>query len=336
MELSQRPTVLITNDDGPLSDESPFLETFVRALQKELGWDIRVCIPACQRSWIAKAFLVNEPVVLKEFEPSADIGKKKGCWYTASGTPASCVNIALNHLFPDVNLVISGPNLGSNVANTCAMASGTLGAAMEAAIDGKKAIALSFAFFNRDISNDKVQNACRIACSIIEKLWEADAWKSSKTSVFNINIPLITNPEPPIYITKMGTSRFGSLYTRLEDVDKSSIINPVTGLQINSCKVDSSNLSKSQKQLRLAVDDANDTDLEHLKTDTRTSVDGKNGATYVFSASVAIKSAAVEGTDIWAVHQKAVSITPLRPELYSLGNSGQASLWSRLGFTPLE
>ncbi|PIA17408.1 sure-like protein [Coemansia reversa NRRL 1564] len=332
----RKPTVLITNDDGPLSDESPFIETFVCALQNKLGWNIKVCIPACQRSWIAKAFLVNQPVVLKELKPSANIKTEKGCWYTASGTPASCVNIALNHLFPDVDLVISGPNLGSNVANTCAVASGTLGGAIEAAIDGRKAIALSFAFFNRDISDDKVQNACSIACSIIEKLWISDAWKSSNTSVFNINIPLVTDPEPPIYITKMGTSRFGSLYTRLEDVDEFSSTNPVTGLQVNNNKVDESNLSKSQKQLRLAVDDAKDTNPGNPSVNTRTSVDGEDGATYVFSASVAIKSAAAEGTDIWAVHQKAVSITPLKPELHSLGNSGQASLWSHLGFIPLE
>ncbi|KAJ2328341.1 hypothetical protein IWW51_001252 [Coemansia sp. RSA 2702] len=105
MSVPRKPTVLITNDDGPLGDESPFIEQFIGVLQRKLGWNIRVCIPTDQRSWIAKAFLVSEPVTLKEFAPSSDIIAEKGCWYMASGTPASCVNIALNHLFPDIDLV---------------------------------------------------------------------------------------------------------------------------------------------------------------------------------------------------------------------------------------
>ncbi|KAJ2160701.1 hypothetical protein GGF46_002058 [Coemansia sp. RSA 552] len=107
MASSHTPVVLITNDDGPLSDESPFIETFIEVLQRELGWKVRVCIPDAQRSWIAKAFLVNEAVVLKQFGPlSTKITAEKGSWYMASGTPAGCVNIALNHLFPDIDLVV--------------------------------------------------------------------------------------------------------------------------------------------------------------------------------------------------------------------------------------
>ncbi|KAJ2294943.1 hypothetical protein IW139_004101 [Coemansia sp. RSA 353] len=312
----KKPTVLITNDDGPLSDESPFIERFI----------------ATQRSWIAKAFLVNEPVVLEELVPSTDIIAKKNCWFTASGTPASCVNIALNHLFSDIDIVISGPNLGSNTANTCAMASGTLGAAMEAAIDGKRAIALSFAFFNCDISDDKAENACNIACSIISKLWESDAWTKTQAGVFNINIPLISALELPIYITRMATTQFGSLYKRLED-DKPSNIHPITGLQIKNKQADNSQLSAKQKQLRVAVDDAGAAESDN---GARNRIDGEDGATYVFSASVAIETSAEENTDVWAVRKRAVSITPLQPALHSLGNAKQAYLWSQLGFNYLD
>ncbi|KAJ2344092.1 hypothetical protein GGF43_005534 [Coemansia sp. RSA 2618] len=210
------------------------------------------------------------------------------------------------------------------------MASGTLGAAMEAAIDGKRSIALSFAFFNRDISDDKADNACAIACSIISKLWAADAWTQAR--VFNINIPLVTDTNVPIYITRMGTSRFGSLYKRLEDVEASGI-HPVTGLRVKDRQVDSSQLTARQRQLRVAVDDAEDAATDN---GDRSTVDGEDGATYVFSASVAVETSAEEGTDAWAVHKRAVSITPLQPALHSLGNAGQLPLWEQLGFTPLN
>ncbi|KAJ2310402.1 hypothetical protein H4R23_002111 [Coemansia sp. Cherry 401B] len=325
MSVPRKPTVLITNDDGPLGDESPFIEQFIGVLQRKLGWNIRVCIPTDQRSWIAKAFLVSEPVTLKEFAPSSDIIAEKGCWYMASGTPASCVNIALNHLFPDIDLVVR-----SNVANTCAMASGTLGAAMEAAIDGRRAVALSFAFYNGDISADKAENACHVACSIISKLWTSDAWSQSHASVFNINVPLILEPDPPVMITKMGQSRFGSLYHRLDNGANGSM-HPATGLHIKDHKVDESSLTPSQKQLRVAVDDAN----PETGQDPGAQVDGSDGATYVFSASVKVNSSLEEGTDAWAVHRRAVSVTPLQPALHSLGNADQAALWVQLGFQPL-
>ncbi|KAJ2565004.1 hypothetical protein GGH12_001684 [Coemansia sp. RSA 1822] len=212
------------------------------------------------------------------------------------------------------------------------MASGTLGAAMEAAIDGKKAVALSFAFFNRDISDNKAENACNIACSVISKLWDSDAWSKTQAGVFNINIPLVATLDPPIYITRMATTRFGSLYKRLEDI-KPSDIHPITGLQIKNKQVDNSQLSAKQKQLRVAVDDAGTVESD---SGARNRIDGEDGATYVFSASVAIETSAEENTDVWAVHKRAVSITPLQPALHSLGNAKQELLWSQLGFNPLD
>ncbi|KAJ2378850.1 hypothetical protein IW150_000548 [Coemansia sp. RSA 2607] len=328
---SKVPTVLVTNDDGPLSDESPFIESFIETIQRRLSWNVRVCIPSSQRSWIAKAFLVNQDVTIKEYRPTlTDIKYERGTWYTATGTPASCVNIALHHLFSDIDLVISGPNLGSNVANTCALASGTLGAAMEAGLANKKAIALSFAFYNHDIAPDKVQNANDMSCKIIEKLWKSDAWQKCKAPVFNINVPISSNTDPDIFVTTMGRSHFGSLYRKIGQCQhQAKGINPVTGLPVTK------DADAKAKHLRIAVDDG-ESSANNTKDNTETTVeDGEDGATYVFSASVSISDGSGEGTDMWAVHKAAVSITPLKPELYSLGNAGQESLWTELGFTSL-
>lgn len=47
----ERPVVLLTNDDGPPCDASPNIYSFARALESQLGWDVRVVIPDSQKSW---------------------------------------------------------------------------------------------------------------------------------------------------------------------------------------------------------------------------------------------------------------------------------------------
>lgn len=58
-------------------------------------------------------------------------------WILLDATPASCANIGIHYLFPNkppVDLVISGPNFGRNSTALYIMSSGTVGAAMEAAL----------------------------------------------------------------------------------------------------------------------------------------------------------------------------------------------------------
>jgi 5'-nucleotidase len=64
--------------------------------------------------------------------------------YAAEGSPADCVIAALHEFMKDTrpDLVLSGVNRGNNSAEN-ALYSGTLGGAMEAALQGLPAIALS-------------------------------------------------------------------------------------------------------------------------------------------------------------------------------------------------
>lgn len=48
MPSQLRPRVLVSNDDGPPGPESPFIEPFIDALEKKLGWDIKVAVPTTQ------------------------------------------------------------------------------------------------------------------------------------------------------------------------------------------------------------------------------------------------------------------------------------------------
>ena len=72
-------------------------------------------------------------------------------WWYLDGTPASCVKFGIdNVLHPDrPELLISGINHGSNAA-TASIYSGTIGAAMEGAVNGIPAVGLSIDSFNPD------------------------------------------------------------------------------------------------------------------------------------------------------------------------------------------
>jgi 5'/3'-nucleotidase SurE len=63
-----------------------------------------------------------------------------------TGSPATCVNLALYQLASDCDLVLSGPNIGHNVGRSAVLSSGTVGAAIEGVIAGRRAMAVSFPF----------------------------------------------------------------------------------------------------------------------------------------------------------------------------------------------
>lgn len=95
--------VLITNDDGPPSGtggHSPFIYPFARALMTHLNWDVRVVVPASQRSWVGKSYLIAEKVTGAYYYPRGEdgtegerrelprpIGEGEMEWILLDGTP---------------------------------------------------------------------------------------------------------------------------------------------------------------------------------------------------------------------------------------------------------
>ncbi|KAK9765507.1 hypothetical protein K7432_006118 [Basidiobolus ranarum] len=225
--VPRKPRVFITNDDGPPSPESPFLLPFIKALETTLGWEYCVCIPDSQKSWVSKAFHIQDTVKCTFYDPNtSNITKLKPSeenapqtWCLLSGSPATCVNIGLHHIFADeeFDLVISGPNFGRNSSRVSALASGTIGAALDGCLASKKAIALSFAYFNRSkISAEQVGNACSMAMSVISHIWNS-GWPKG-VELFNINVPLVDEPERPIMMTKFHQNVYRSLFEPVEEV----------------------------------------------------------------------------------------------------------------------
>jgi len=122
--------ILLTNDDGI---HAPGL-TLLEAIAAQFSDDVIVCAPAEEQSGAGHSLTLNRPVRLQQF------GDRR---FAVTGTPTDAVNFALRRLFdspPD--LVISGINNGENLADDITY-SGTISAAMEGALAGIPAIALS-------------------------------------------------------------------------------------------------------------------------------------------------------------------------------------------------
>lgn len=120
--------IVITNDDGY---DQPGLEALHEAV-RPLG-EIVVVAPALPQSGVGHSITLNGGVYAERI--SADM-------YVVHGSPADCTRLALKIFAPDAEWVIAGINPGANLG-TDVYPSGTVAAAREAAMLGRKAMAVS-------------------------------------------------------------------------------------------------------------------------------------------------------------------------------------------------
>jgi 5'-nucleotidase len=171
--------ILLSNDDGILA---PGLLAMYKALQS-LG-EVHVVAPETAQSGGAHAITIRTPVLWRRVQlEDAFTGT------SVEGTPADCVKLAIHAVLehkPD--LIVSGINAGLN-SGVHVLYSGTVAAAIEGAIQGFPAIAVSLEMY-RDMDFDA---AARIARGVIDRIL-ADAPQPGQ--VFNINIPEIRPGRP--------------------------------------------------------------------------------------------------------------------------------------------
>src|SRR5919106_726880 len=123
--------ILVTNDDGYRSDG-------IRALAQALGacGDVTIVAPVEEASAIGHALTLRHPLRLERIDDHT---------WAVDGTPTDCVNVAVAQVFgalPD--LVVSGINTGWNLGDDVTY-SGTVAGALEGALLGVPAIAVSLA-----------------------------------------------------------------------------------------------------------------------------------------------------------------------------------------------
>src|SRR5919108_1552989 len=125
--------ILISNDDGIYS---PGIFSLAKVASK-FG-DVRIVAPDVEQSSASHAITASRPLRSKKVK----LGDFDA--YKVNGTPADCVALGAFQ-WGDVNLVLSGINLGLNLGNSC-WHSGTLAAAKQAALLGSRGIAFSTNF----------------------------------------------------------------------------------------------------------------------------------------------------------------------------------------------
>lgn len=97
---------------------------------------------------------------------------------------------------------------------------------MEAAVCGKRAIALSYAFFNRNHDPLIIGGASRMAVRIVEYL--AKNW-SDDVELYSVNIPLlegIDRPETKVLYTNMLDNKWSKGTSCFEEADVEDAMSP--------------------------------------------------------------------------------------------------------------
>lgn len=138
--MSKRPLILVTNDDGVTAKG---INSLVE-IAKKYG-DVVVVAPDKPQSAMGHAITINSILHVKEISTHENVKT-----LSTSGTPVDCVKLAVNEILdvkPD--LVVSGINHGSN-ASINVIYSGTMSAAVEAALEGLPAIGFSLMDYDHD------------------------------------------------------------------------------------------------------------------------------------------------------------------------------------------
>ena len=173
---------LLTNDDGI---DAPGLEV-LHNIARELTEDdnITVVAPATEQSGVGHAITYTQDLV---YEP-----RDKGI--AVFGTPADCVLVGCHQILDGLpDLILSGVNRGNNAGENT-FYSGTLGAAIEGALQSCHAIALS-QFYGPELQGHDVFSASKaLGAEAVQKILDADIWDNGASKLYyNVNFPPMTS-----------------------------------------------------------------------------------------------------------------------------------------------
>ncbi|HZQ06110.1 MAG TPA: 5'/3'-nucleotidase SurE [Anaerolineae bacterium] len=194
--------ILVTNDDGV---DAPGLFALKQALDKVT--EVRVIAP--DRNWSAAghAKTLHRPlrVTLTKLRDGSDA-------YKSDGAPSDCVAVALLGYFSErPALVVSGINPNANVGKDI-IYSGTVAAAMEAALDGVPAIAVSLEMNgNSDNYAPAAEFTARLVQRVLLKGMPPD-------TLLNVNVPDVPQTEiRGVTVTRAGKRIYYDELIKRED-----------------------------------------------------------------------------------------------------------------------
>jgi 5'-nucleotidase len=197
--------LLITNDDGVTT---PGLLALVQAL-KPLG---KISVLAPDHNWSASGHVktLHRPLRVKDVLLADGTPAK-----TSDGAPSDCVALAMMGLVTEpVDLIVSGINPSPNLGNDLTY-SGTVTAAMEAAIWGIPAIAVSLDSPENLIGPLDFSTASAAARQVAEQVLENGL---PSHTILNVNIPYLSENEIKGFcITRLGLRIYHDKLVKRED-----------------------------------------------------------------------------------------------------------------------
>ena len=174
--------ILITNDDGINAPGLKVLSEIAHHLAGPSG-EVWTVAPAFEQSGVGHCISYTHPMMVSE------MGDRR---FAAEGRPADCVLAGLHDVMAECppDLVLSGVNRGNNSAEN-ALYSGTLGGAMEAALQGIPAIALSQYYGPDNVHADDPFEAARVhGTDVIRRILAHDPKDQTGYRLFyNVNFP---------------------------------------------------------------------------------------------------------------------------------------------------
>jgi 5'-nucleotidase len=142
--------------------------------------NVFVVAPDKPQSGMGHAITIHEPLKIRKSYIFDALGVES---FECSGTPADCVKIAKNHILsvkPD--LVVSGINHGSNTSVNI-LYSGTMSAAVEAAVEDLPAIGFSLCDYSPDADFSHTEDFILKICRQVLRTG------LPKGTALNVNIP---------------------------------------------------------------------------------------------------------------------------------------------------
>ena len=184
--------ILVTNDDGVTA---PGLLALAQEIRK-LG---TVTVFAPDRNWSASGHVKTMDRPLRVREVILADGTSA---FTSDGAPSDCVALALLGIVEEkIDLVVSGINPNANIGHDVTY-SGTVTAAMEAAIVGLPAIAVSLDSPENHKGKPDYKTSASVARHVAKRVM---AEELPKGAVINVNVPYLKESELKGYmVTRQG------------------------------------------------------------------------------------------------------------------------------------
>lgn len=184
--------ILVTNDDGV---HAPGLLALVLEM-RQFG---RVSVLAPDRNWSASGHVKTLDRPLRVREVAFVDGSQA---WACDGAPSDCVALAIHGFFTEkIDLIVSGINSTANVGHDVTY-SGTVTAAMEAAIWGIPAVAVSLESPAHIASPADYSAAAYYAGKVVSA---ASHYGIADHTLLNVNVPYLPKDEiKGIQVTRLG------------------------------------------------------------------------------------------------------------------------------------